>query len=105
MPVDWKAHARRTIEALGADCPVTPAGSDPPFTVRGIFAAGNMTVLEEERAGVAVMHPTFKAMAEDVADLAVGDAIVCGGVAYTIAEKPQPEQPSDQVTMRLQLDE
>lgn len=104
MPIDWKAHARRTIEALGEDCPV-PARMVPPFTVRGIFAASNLTVLEGDRAGVAVMHPTFRAMAEDVADMAVGDAIVCGGVAYTIAEKPEPEQPSDQITMRLQLDE
>lgn len=104
MPIDWKAHERRTIELLGDDWLLTPAGSDPPFTIRGIFAAAAATVLEEQGVGgVAVLHPTFRTMAADLGDAGVDDTLAHAELgSWRIAERPDPEQPSGRVLLALE---
>ena len=103
MAIDWKAHARRTVEALGADWTLKPASGAPAYTVRGIFVSAPVTVLDDAgHAGVGVAHPTLTAMAEDLPCAAVDDVLEHSehGV-YAIADKPRPEQPAGKITLIL----
>ena len=105
MSVDWETHNRRIIHRFGTAHEIKPASGAPALSVTGVFMSAGMTVLEADTPGVSVTQPSFRAMADKLAGVAVGDKLTHAGVAYRIATKPDPEQPSGHITMRLERQE
>jgi hypothetical protein len=111
MSVDWPMHARRAIHRLGdGDNPddghvVKLASGGPHDPVRGVFNSAGITVLDDMTPGVLSSQPSFRAMADELIGVSVGDTLVHDGIDYRIATKPDPEQPSGHITMKLQRKE
>lgn len=101
MVIDWVAHARRTIESLGAQWSVSPGSG----SITGILAAPYGEVGEGATPGVASSQPEFTTMFADLAaqGAEVGATLTRGALSYKIAFVPDaPEQPSGRAVLKLE---
>ena len=96
--MDWKTHMGRIFRRFNDVGSWTPAGGQAT-SVQGLFT-DSFNGVNLSTGRIDATDPTFSCMADDVPNIAQGDAFVFAAVNYTVAN---PEPDSATGTVKLQL--